>query len=854
MGLSRDAWHLIIVCLWAAVPVAATGADPAQVELFERKVRPALVRHCFACHSGATEEKATVAGGLRLDSRAGLLRGGPRGPAVMPGRPGQSLLIRAITPGAAADLRAPHEVLDIPTATIADFTAWVEGGAAWPDPTPAGPTARDAESARKHWAFQPLNKPLAPAVRGQSWVRTPVDAFVLSALEKQGVELAPPADRRTLLRRVYLDLIGLPPTPAEQRAFLADESPDALARVVDDLLARPQYGERWGRHWLDVARYAETQGYERDEPKPFAWRYRDYVIGAFNADLPYDRFVAEQLAGDEVEGADARTRIATTFLRLGTFDTIAAEAKLAKYDHYDDIVGTATAAFLGLSVRCARCHDHKFEPISHEDYHRVLALFEPLGDPAAKEVRVGSDAEHAAYEAAAKEYEQSKLAPARARLEAHRLPVVQRLLDEAKKEEATAAGEARPRRGRLRPAVLTALTKPEAERSKEERDMVTRGRQRIDEAVQRVATEAEWAEYRRLQTELSVLESAKPQPMLAYVFVEDKAKVPETRVFARGDITKPGKTVEPGVPAVLGGEGPPPPAPGAPTTGRRRWLAEWITRGPGKPLAARVMANRLWQYHFGTGLVPTPNDFGLAGDRPMHPELLEYLAAELVDGGWTLKRMHRLIVLSSTYQMSATSDPSAVPLAGWQTRRLEAEAIRDSVLAVSGALNPETGGPPIYPPVARKVVGASAGLDWGESDERQASRRSVYVFAKRSIPLPELELLGLPDSSASTDRRPVATTALQSLLLLNSRFANDQAARFAERVEREAGGDTTAQVRYAFELAFCRPPRDTELNAALAFLAAERKSESPGKGDGDLSPLASFCLVLLNSNEFVYVN
>ncbi len=601
---------------------------------------------------------------------------------------------------------------------------------------------RPAVAPEQHWAFRPVRRPEVPAARDRAWVRTPIDAFVLARLEKAGLRPAPPADRRTLLRRVYLDLIGLPPTPEEQRAFLADDSPDALAKVVDDLLARPQYGERWGRHWLDVARYAETNGYERDGAKPSAWRYRDYVIDSFNRDKPYDRFVTEQLAGDEIEGSSAETQIATTFLRLGTWDDEPADPKVDRYDQLDDVLGTTATAFLALTLRCARCHDHKFEPFPQEDYYRMLAVFEPL---------------------------------------------------------------------------------------KRHQD----GRKDLDVPV------------RSPESASSLLPLFLGGPR-AYIWKEEP-KPPATHVLRRGDPNKPRQEVTPGIPTVLGKQ-PDPPQPTARTSGRRLWLARWLTRAD-NPLTARVMVNRVWQWHFGGGLVPIDNDFGTAGEPPTHPELLEWLAARLVADGWRLKPLHRMIVLSSAYQTSAAApaeavraDPKDALLGRWRQRRLEAEAVRDSMLAVSGRLNLQERGPSMYPTLARAVLEGQSrpGDGWGKSDERQQARRSVYIFVKRSLAVPELDLLDAPDTASSCEARPVSTTAPQALTFLNGAFANEQARHFADRLRREAGDDPAAQVRRAFELALCRPPRDEELRAGVTFLGRQR--------------LEAFCLVVLNLNGFVYLD
>jgi hypothetical protein len=601
---------------------------------------------------------------------------------------------------------------------------------------------RPAVSPEEHWAFRPVRRPAVPAVRDRAWVRTPIDAFVLARLEKAGLRPAAPADRRTLLRRVYLDLIGLPPTPEEQRAFFADASPDAFARVVDDLLARPQYGERWGRHWLDVARYAETNGYERDGAKPSAWRFRDYVIDSFNRDKPYDRFVTEQVAGDEIEGSNAETLIATTFLRLGTWDDEPADPKIDRYDQLDDVLGTTATAFLALTLRCARCHDHKFEPFPQTDYYKMLAVFEPLK---------------------------------------------------------------RPQDGR------------------KDLDVPVGGRDGL----------------------LPIWPLSQGGPR-AYIWREE-SKPPATHVFRRGDPYKPREEVGPGIPVVLGKQ-PEPPQPTPRTSGRRLWLARWLTSAD-NTLTARVMVNRVWQWHFGRGLVPTANDFGTAGESPTHPELLDWLATQLVADGWRLKPLHRMIVLSSAYQMSAltspevvTTDPKNALLGRWRQRRLEAEAVRDAMLAVSGQLNPQQGGPSMYPTLARAVLEGQSrpGEGWGKSDERQRDRRSVYIYVKRVLAVPELDLLDAPDSTSSCEARPVSTTAPQALTFLNGAFANEQARHFADRLRREAGDDPTAQVRRAFELALCRPPRDEEVKVSVEFLRRQ--------------PLQALCLVVLNLNEFVYLD
>jgi hypothetical protein len=672
------------------------------------------------------------------------------------------------------------------------------------------------ERAGGHWAFQPVRRPAVPAVKDRQWVRNPIDAFNLARLEREGLRPNPPANRRTLLRRLHLDLTGLPPTPAEQQAFLEDDSPRTLAGLVERLLASSAHGERYARHWLDVARYADTNGYERDGDKPNAWRYRDWVIDAFNADLPFDRFVLEQIAGDELPGANARTKIATTFLRLGTWDDEPANDAIDRYDQLDDVLGVTCTAFLAQTIRCARCHDHKFEPFPTREYYELLAVFQPLRRPQKGredlDVLVGTDEELAAYQ----------------RHQAMRHQTVYRLME---LELYRVLGELSGRRG-LRPLI--------------ERETVARLRARAEDLER----------------------NAAPIPPRAYIWREDGPRAPVTRILRRGIPRQAGKAVEPALPAVLAARQLPGPTPLKHSAGRRLWLAKWIA-SLDNPLTARVITNRVWQWHLGRGLVATSNDFGLAGEQPTHPELLDWLAAELVQSGWSLKHLHRLIVNSATYQTSSVLFASSrqdqaklLALYGrWRLRRVEAEVLRDSALAVAGMLNRQAGGPGVYPPLPPAVLATQSlpGLGWGRSDENQSARRSVYVFAKRSLQLPELELLDTPDSTSPCECRPMSTTAPQALTLLNGAFLNEQASRFADRLRREAGAEPAAQVRRAFLLALCRPPRPDEEKLALAFLdrqarqiAMDRRKAGQRPGDARGAALASLCLVLLNSNEFAY--
>jgi hypothetical protein len=731
---------------------------------------------------------------------------------------------------------------------------------------PAGEKAAKPAKASEsdHWAFRPVKRPAVPSVRDRSWVRNPIDAFILAELEKKKITPAPAADRRTLLRRVYLDLIGLPPTPREVQAFLNDRSPGAYARVVDRLLASPQYGERWGRHWLDVARYAESNGYERDGAKPHAWRYRDYVIRSFNRDKPYDRFLTEQLAGDEVPGSDAETQTATTFLRLGTWDDEPAEPVVDRYDQLDDVLGTTATAFLGITLRCARCHDHKFEPFSQKDYYRMLAVFEPLRRPqkgrADLDRFVGTEAELKAYQEAL----------ARAEAEPTRLGrEIERIKATVRERLFAAPRKGAPRTALPGEAVAAFRTDP-ARRTAEKKKLVRKYLLRLELEIRGAVTAEEERKLARLEKRLASLKVVRPpEPPRAYIFYEDGPKVPVTRVFRRGDPARPLGEVGPGLPRALVRKQPDPLRPLTKSTGRRLWLARWMTR-PDNPLTARVLVNRLWQGHFGKGLVATANDFGVMGEPPSHPGLIDWLASEFVAGGRRLKPLHRLMVLSSTYRMSSAPNPRAAKLDPdgqllwrWRQRRLEAEAVRDSVLAVSGQLNPQMAGPSIYPEIPRAVLEGQSrpGNGWGKSTPRQAARRSVYIFVKRVLAVPELELLDSPDTTCSCEQRPVSTTAPQALTFLNGDFMQQQARHFAARLVREAGADAAAQVRRAFESALARPARPEEVKLARDFLAAQKAQivaeaagdKRQGAGEGQRA-LEAFCLVLLNTNEFVYLN
>jgi hypothetical protein len=626
-------------------------------------------------------------------------------------------------------------------------------------------------------------------VREADWARNPIDRFVLAKLEEKGWTPAPPATPHALLRRVYFDLIGLPPTPEEQAEFLRDPSPEALDRVVEELLARPQHGERWARHWLDLVRFAESNGYERDATKPNAWRYRDYVIRALNADTPFDRFLAEQLAGDELPDTSAETLIATGYYRLGPWDDEPADPEQDRFDQLDDLVSTTAEVFLGLTLGCARCHDHKFEPLTMSDYYGMAAIFAPLE---------------------------------------------------------------RPRRGRTEldlpagsRAELAALAERDRRVAQARWNAVTLG-----PFVPRLAEQAE-AEARRLL-------AVTPDPPRGYFLREPTPDPSPTHLLRRGRAATPGPAVEPGVPAVLAGTPPEFLPPDGRTSRRRLSLARWLAR-PDHPLTARVIVNRVWQFHFGEGLVRTPSDFGTAGEPPTHPELLDWLADRFVADGWSLKRLHRLILASNAYRMGTrwdarcgSEDPDDRLLWRRPYRRLEVEAIRDAMLAVSGRLNPAMYGPSIYPAIPTEAIEAHADKQkaWTPSGEVEASRRTIYAFVKRTLVVPMFEVLDFCDTTRSSPRRPTTSVAPQALTLLNGEFTNDQAAALTDRLVAEVGDDPAAQVERAYRLALCRPPTAAERAALLNFM--EREAGASSGADARRAALRQACRVVFNLNEFVY--
>jgi hypothetical protein len=758
---------LLRLTLWASVwigltvPAIAAEApkDPAAERLFESKIRPVLAGRCWKCHGG---DKAR--GGLRLDSREALLEGGDHGPAIVPGDPEKSLLIQAIR-HAHDEIKMPPKQR-LPDAVVADFAAWVKGGATWPK---AAPVARSGDraptGAKRLWAFEPVRKSLPPP-DPDGWAANPVDRFIRARLRQQGFQPAGPADRRTLIRRATFDLTGLPPTPAEVDAFLADRSPDAWARVVDRLLASPHYGERWGRHWLDVVRYADTGGFEGDYFYPSAYRYRDYVIRSFNSDKPFDRFLQEQVAGDELWPGDPEAVRATALYCVGpAMSESAMIANQLEYEWLTDAADTTGAAFLGLTFGCARCHDHKYDPITQKDYFGLQAMFADSDRPFPDKIRLS------------------------------RIKALNGLLSDA-------------------PVPKELLKDPRCTVHTEE------------------------------QTGFHLFH--RPEPMTV-------------RRLQRGELSKPRETVEPAFPAALLPAKRPPDFSEVPPAQRRAALARWLT-SPENPLTARVLVNRVWGWHFGQPIVRTPNDFGTQGEPPTHPELLDWLARDFMDHGWSLKHLHRVILLSSTYQMGSVADrrglradPENRLLWHFPRRRLEGEAIRDTMLACAGTLNPKPYGPPVVPPLSQEELTGlfDARGKWKVTkDPAEHTRRSAYVLVRRTFLYPMFAAFDAPEVMTSCPRRLPTVVPTQALTLLNSPLAREQAAAFARRLLRECGDHPDEVVSRAWRLAFARPVTRAESERALAFL---RKRTAALEEDRQAA-LAELCLALFNANEFVYVD
>ncbi|MEE2636529.1 MAG: PSD1 and planctomycete cytochrome C domain-containing protein [Acidobacteriota bacterium] len=863
--------------LGAAVAVLlGTGPVPAMAQSegdvsFTDHIRPIFERSCWNCHGEASQLSD-----LDLRTRESAIAGGTRGVALVPGQSEESRLYRVL-----AGLDDPPMPMGGDGLTEAEITAvgaWIDAGAHWDD---AGATSADAAlaalentelppGARDYWAFQLPEQAPVPA---SSTFEHPVDRFLEAARQQARVTAGSRADPLTRLRRAYLDLTGLPPTPDQIDEFLADTERGAWERLIERLLDSPHYGERWGRHWMDVARYADSTGFEQDYTRPNAWRYRDYVINAFNKDKPYNQFLREQIAGDELDYVTDETRIATGFLRAGPrVDFREKDNPERRHDYLDDMLATLGRGVLGMTVHCARCHDHKFDPILQKDYYSMQAsifgyveIDWPLLD----------QAEAAAYWAKNEQLDKQQ-EPLQAEIDEIEAPHRERLRLELIRE-------------RFPENVQQAAMKPEEERTAGEQLLATQvlsinpPRRRVVEAL----SDEEGDRWTKLMAAVEALDALRPpEPAMAEIVTDgdhrfapngpgdDIIGCPECRIppeepgtflheaggpayetppnyfLIRGDPFSPGSLMTPGFLTVATYGDPPTeiPRPNQRTAGRRLALAEWIASRD-NPLTARVLVNRMWHHHFGRGIVPTLDNLGKMGDPPTHPELLDWLAVEFMNRGWSIKEMHRLLMTSEAYQMvsayehaeSRAADPENQLLWQYHPQRLEAEVLRDAIMTVSGGIDLTVGGKPVFPHVPEEILKASEGKGYWDNqpDGPEVWRRSVYVYRRRSLGFPFFDTFDLPDQNQTAAARNVSTVATQALTLMNNQFVLRQAELFAKRLQEEAPGDLEQQIELAYQIALTRTPTADEAAVAKSLVAEQS--------------LVDLTHVILNLNEFLYL-
>ncbi|MHC4878836.1 MAG: PSD1 and planctomycete cytochrome C domain-containing protein [Planctomycetota bacterium] len=853
------------------LPLAAASAS-AEVT-FERDVRPILKVHCFGCHGEAKE----LAGGLDLRLGRLIVRGGDSGEAVAVGKSGESLLIDYVRSGE----MPPGEELRLAEDDVEVLAKWIDGGAVVSgvepeaDPAPGEILITDVE--RSHWAYRAIQKPQVPNVAGLGEDANPIDAFVARRLEENGLLFSGEAQRRTLIRRATFDLLGLPPTPEEVDAFVNEESPQAYATLIDRLLESPHYGERWARHWLDAAGYADSEGYnDKDVIRDDAWRYRDYVIRSLNADKPWDQFIIEQLAGDELVGAThanaqglanadpaaLEALTATGFLRMAPdgSGSSPADPLAARNQAVTETLKVVSTSLLGTSLACAECHHHRFDPIPQEDFYRVRAIFAPVFDlknwrmPKSRRAAILSESDK--KKADEIEAQAKTLAAEHDRLKQETLELIlERVLEGIPAERREFAREA--------------FATPKDKRTEEQRlfceeefpmlGLLRTGTLHLFLARFKDGEELK-KKYEDVLAEAAKVRKDKPTPDYIRVATEDTKSVPETKLFFRGDFSSPqGEPLEPAGLTVLDGfreSALPANDEALPTTGRRLAYARYLTSG-NHPLVARVLVNRFWQHHFGRGLVETTGEFGRQGGEPSHGELLDWLAADFMEHGWQLKRLHRLIMTSRTYRQASQRRPEADAIDAenrllWRmpVRRLEAEALRDAILAVSGQLNREAFGLPVPVSVTEGgIVSVNGGT---VSEDRRELKRSIYIQVRRSQPVAMLDAFDSPQMEPNCARRVVSTVAPQSLALLNSDFVLQQAESLAGRVAAESTAESVTQL---WRLTYGRHPTDNELQSAESFLQSQTQDLTAEKVDKpQRAALASLGQVLLGSNEFLYVD
>jgi mono/diheme cytochrome c family protein len=901
----------------------AANADTGKPEIsFERHVRPILRLHCFTCHGEDTQKKDFDARQTRL-----LLKGGESGPVIVPGKSAESLLVHRVTKGE----MPPEERKKLTPEEIALISAWIDAGAPTDEPEeeldPQAETFVTSED-QKFWAYQKPVRPHIPTWSSGDRVRTPIDALLMAKLQEKKLGFSSDAEKVSLIRRAYIDLIGLPPTPKQVDDYLADESPQAYEKVIDELLASPHYGERWGRHWLDTAGYADSEGYsDRDELRPWAYRYRDYVIKAFNDDMPYDQFLQEQLAGDEMIGwpgvpltpEHQEKLVATGFLRNGADGTSdgSVDRVLASHQVIADTIKITMTSVLGLSVHCAQCHNHRYDPLSQKDYFRVRAVFEPAYNtekwraPGSRRISLMTPEEREKVKQIDEEA---------AKVSAEKNALTQKYIDEIYAEQIVKVPEAE------RDTYTEAFKAPGNERTDAQKKLLNKfPAANVTAGVIYQYRENYQKEIAEFDKKIGEIQKDRPVEQFLRPLTEVPGEVPKSVLFKRGDYRTPSHEISPGVLSVLTNLESPHVIQAnleqMKTTGRRTQLAEWLTSKE-NPLTARVFVNRVWMHHFGKGIVGTPGDFGSMGEKPTHPELLDWLACEFMDTGWQIKRLHKLMMTSTAYRQASrvrdaglAGDPDNVLLWRMRIRRLEGEVVRDSILAASGKLNPKMGGPavPVREDEHGKIIigqenkqGANQPgpkVDMAE----EADRRSVYVQVRRSQPLSMLKVFDAPVMETNCSQRDNSVSAMQALSLMNSEFSVGQAQLLAERLRREVKDGIDAQIQLAYRLVLCRVPTEEELTEAKTYvtvqteylaakdtaaqaeatiknaqatlaeaqkaieaseakLAGENPTEDEAKGKkpasvaGPTGPpaatraLANLCHVLLNASEFIYVD
>ncbi|MFN7733614.1 MAG: DUF1553 domain-containing protein [Pirellula sp.] len=943
---------ILIACLMVLIGWTHTAAQESEVS-FAQDVQPLLARRCFACHGPDAAEA-----GLRLHrAEFGLAATESGVPAIVPGKPDESELMKRIA-SEEEGVRMPPEGKPLTAREQAILAAWIRSGAEW----------------KQHWAFEPMLEPKVPPAVPEAGNEHPIDRFIDAKLARHGLRRAPRAEALALLRRVTFDLTGLPPTPEQSDAFLkraAENWDQAWSEEIDRLLASEQYGERWARHWLDVVRYAETNSFERDGPKPNAWRYRDYVIRAFNQDKPYDQFLREQLAGDELPQITRDSLIATGFYRLGIWDDEPADRELALYDGLDDILTTVGQGILGLTLNCSRCHDHKIDPIPTADYYAALSFFRNITSngygPQVERPLVATEEDHAAF----------KQAEAAIRSEADQLQMslssIEKQLAEQLAEQSQSPTttfdlddleyrfyretfDRLPDFEQYKPETIAKLNPPlidigvatrpdffgfvftaslivpeDAEYTffldsddgsrlvldgknvleydgihglstpRRVKVQLKQGRvplrleyfqgqfgkglklhwsgpgfkrraltasskepiQDLNQAIQANQTEGLdpklVAEFKRIRQQLEKTKQKKPWTEYGMCVSEQGTEPPQTHILTRGSPQGKANVVEPTFLSVLGGQRATiTPNTQSNTSGRRLAFANWVT-DPDHALTSRVFVNRIWQHHFGRGIVRSPNNFGQLGDPPTHPELLDYLAKQFVQGGWKMKSLHKLILTSQTYQQSVLASPETLAkdatndwFSRFDMRRLSAEEIRDSVLAANGELNPKMYGPSIYPKLSKEVLASQSvpGKGWESSSPEDQRRRSVYIHVKRSLLVPMLSNFDFPEPDTSCEARFVTTQPGQALGMLNGDFLNEEAAKFAEYLRKHAGDSLDAQIAMGIHRTCSRVATTTEIERGRRLIADLQKEHSLSEQQA----LSYFCLFLFNLNEFVYLD